>query len=848
MGRNIGSPSSGDIGRTPYLLTPGSYDFPMSLLERERPMAELLSAVERLTVDGGRVVALVGEAGIGKTSVLDFVARQVCGHVRVLWAGCEALFTPRPLGPLHDIAPELGVDAGAPRERLFPEVLAAARREPTLLVVEDVHWADHATLDLLKYLSRRIGRAPLLLALSYRDDEIAPDHPLVTLLGEAGTALRRIALEPLSREAVESLAAGRAGVFELTGGNPFFVTEVLASEGDGIPPLTRDAVLARAAKLTVEARQVLEIASLMPGRAELALLGDSGVEAVEAAAHCGIVRVEDGAIVFRHELARRAVEDSISEVRRRAMHRAILHRLVERGESSLARLAHHAAGSRETEGILLFLPLAAVEAASAGAHREAAAHLRFVLPYAANAADADRAALLESLSYECYFIDRLEEALAHRLDATAICRRLGDRRREGDNLRWQSRLNWFLGRNAEARRKAAEAIDILQHEPPGPELAMAYSNQSQLHFLAQENALAIEWGMRAIQLATTLGDHEILAHALNNVGSAAVYSGDADGFEGLEESLRLSLQCGYQEHAGRAYANLFSHAVRLRDYARAERFLPEALEYFHTHDLDSRQIYIIAWRARMHLERGRWDEAVADAQAVLAHDGVSTVNRLPALAVLGTVLTRRGDPSARGLLDEAHGLAQRTEELQRIAPVTLARAEAAWLRGDSASAVKELRHALELADRIGATLERYDLQLWLWRAGGCDAAPPPRPPAGDPYEEALALGDRDDVDSLRRAIAILESLGDNCLVHLLRQKLRARGVRGPRHSTRANPGGLTEREMDIAALLVDGLRNAEIAARLNVSAKTVDHHVSAVLAKLGVRSRGEAARVLRSQK
>jgi DNA-binding NarL/FixJ family response regulator len=125
---------------------------------------------------------------------------------------------------------------------------------------------------------------------------------------------------------------------------------------------------------------------------------------------------------------------------------------------------------------------------------------------------------------------------------------------------------------------------------------------------------------------------------------------------------------------------------------------------------------------------------------------------------------------------------------------------------------------------------------------------PPRPPSGDPYDEALSLGDAGDAGSLRRAITILEGLGDNCLVHVLRQKLRARGVRGPRQSTRANPGGLTEREMEIGALLVDGLRNAEIAARLNVSPKTVDHHVSAVLGKLGVRSRGEAARVLRSQK
>src|SRR5215213_641283 len=215
IARKIGPPSMRKIGKTPYLLPAGSYDFPMSLLERERPMAEILSAVERMAVDGGRVVALVGEAGIGKTSLLDSVARQVCDRVRVLWAGCEALFTPRPLGPLHDIAAELDVDPDAPRDRLFPAVLAAARRVPTLLIVEDVHWADHATLDLLKYLSRRIARAPLLLALSYRDDEMGPGHPLIMLLGEAGSTLRRIALQPLSLKAVERLASGRSGVFEL---------------------------------------------------------------------------------------------------------------------------------------------------------------------------------------------------------------------------------------------------------------------------------------------------------------------------------------------------------------------------------------------------------------------------------------------------------------------------------------------------------------------------------------------------------------------------------------------------------------------------------------------------------
>src|SRR5213075_1711494 len=177
-------------------------------------------------------------------------------------------------------------------------------------------------------------------------------------------------------------------------------------------PTVRDAVLARAAKLMPDARRVIEIASLIPGRAELALL-DAEDDAIEAAGRSGIARTDGDAIVFRHELARRAIEDSLSDVRRTAMHRAILARLVERDERSLARLAHHAAGARDADAILRFAPLAATEAAKAASHREAAAHYRKALRYAGLLPDNERAALLELFTYECYLTEYHEEALEH---------------------------------------------------------------------------------------------------------------------------------------------------------------------------------------------------------------------------------------------------------------------------------------------------------------------------------------------------------------------------------------------------------------------------------------------------
>jgi DNA-binding CsgD family transcriptional regulator/tetratricopeptide (TPR) repeat protein len=640
----------------------------------------------------------------------------------------------------------------------------------------------------------------------------------------------------------------------------------MKGDGERVPPTVRDAVLARAAKLSPAARAIVEIASAVPGKAERwlveAAMTNAGVGALVEATTSGIVALQHDGFIFRHELARRAIEDSLPTVRRQALHATILEMLQRRGGFSPARLAHHAAEAGDAAAIRRLAPLAAEEAKRADAHREAAAHYRSLLVHADTLDDRDRAELLEQLSYECYLTHHEVEALQHRQAALAIWRRLGDRLREGDTLRWISRLQWFSGENLEARAAADEAIAVLSPLEPGPELAMAWSNRAQLHMLAGETADAVAWGTRAIDLAQRLGDTAILAHALNNVGTAEDLDGEAGGAAKLDESLRISLEHGYGEHVARAYTNIGSGAVRALDDERAERALEAGIAYARDRDLDAWTLYMLAWRARLRLERGAWDGAAEDAHAVLAFRGGPAVSRIPALAVLGCIRVRRGDPGAAPLLDEARELAARTGESQRIVPVTLARAEEAWLRGDAASIANDLRDALAMTPH-GEPWARGALALALWRAGALDAAPEPigEPYAlqiagdwrgaaeqwkriGRPWEQAAALADSDDPGDLRDALAILSNLGDRALSANIAARLPQQ--RGPRTSTRANAYGLTAREVEIVELLDEGLRNSDIAVRLSVSEKTVGHHVSAILAKLGARTRGEAAAKFRA--
>jgi len=850
----------------------------VELLEREQCFADLTNWLTSSVEQGGCVTLVHGEAGIGKTALLQEFSRQQRVAPRVLWGACDALFTPRPLAPLHDIARQTQgkllttVNAETSRDAIFIAALDELEHGPPALVVfEDCHWADEATFDLLKFIGRRMQRTRSMLVMTYRTDEVGSRHPCRFVIGDLPCSIvRRLPLQPLSEVAVAKLAkqAGRSSheLYHTTGGNPFFVTEVLATGAESIPSNARDVVLARTAKLPPNAREIVDFVSIVPGKAEAWLVEQAGLHdeaGIESCLSVGMVRDEAGSLAFRHDIARRALEDSLSQSQQQSLHAKVLAILKNRPGIAPARLAHHADGARNAAEVLRLAPAAAAAAGAVGAHRESVSHYEAALRYAHNLPPAERAQLLEQLSYECYLIDQVQRAIDSRREALEIWRAQGARKQEGDALRWLSRLSWLEGRRAEADEYGAAAVAALESLPPGPELAMAYSNRAQLDMLAADADSAEQWSQRTLQLAEQAGYDEISCHALNNLGTARLIAGNDAGWDDLNRSLQLALAKGFQEHAARAYTNLAAMAIQRKQYTAGSRYLSEGLTYCERHDLDSWRFYGMAWRGRARFEQGDWLNAAEDAQAIVSEAGSAPIARIPALTILAHLRIRRGDPDVTTPFEEARTLAARTMEMQRLCGVAVAAADEAWISGDRQRIAQEVQPVYDLASTRRDLWMKGELALWLWRAGAF-ATPPTdiaEPYAleisgdwrgaaqawqalGCPYEQANALASGGGEQQQLEALTIMERLGATAAANALRRRMREQGMRriprGSRTSTRTNTHGLTKREAEIFELLAQGLRNSAIAKRLFVTTKTVDHHVSAIFTKLGVSSRAEA--------
>lgn len=838
------------------------------LLERQAFLDELARRRELALRGEGQAVFICGEAGIGKSALVAAMLSTIPSGAQVLRGYCDALTTPHALGPVFELHEQaFGPGGDLAREQLFASLVAHLARASTLalVVIEDLHWADEATLDFVRYLGRRIVHARAMLLATFRDDETGPAHPLRRALGDLGAAhVSRLTLAPLSREAVTQLAAAAgldgSRVFAIAGGNPFFVREVISAPMGSVPATVRDAMLARLARCSAAAREAAEWVSLEPGRMDLALLAELLGPCDGPIDECierGILLQVRGGLSFRHELARRAVEDSLSPVSVRQRH-ARIGAILERNSSDVGRIVHHARGAHDVEGVLRHAPSAARRAASVGAHRESASYYAAALEHVDTLPIRERVDLYERHAYECYLTSQIERAVESALHALDIWRQLSDQQAQGRALRFLSRQHWFLGRQAEALEYAHEAIAMHERFPPDRDLAMAYSNRAQLAMLRGAVAEAIEFGERAVDIARRHGDVEIESHALNNIGTARLGADDEGGRPLLERALELALANDLHEHVARAYVNLATTATRSQNVALSDRYLREGIAYCDERDLESWTMYLQAYRARFDLDRGDWERAAYWASMLVNRAGSSAITRIPALVVLAQVKMRRGEPGVAGLLDDALQLALPTGELQRIERVILARAEHAWHNGDVNALLVETDDGLRHFE--GHRDPWLEGELWFWTSRGraVDGAPPmPEGYAaavegdwrraanwfGDhrlPFEQAMMLLEGDE-DALARAEALIEQLGAVTLRARLEHARAA--MKGTRKSTQANPFGLTNRELEILRLLAEGHTNAQLARKLFIATKTIDHHVSAILSKLQARSRAHAVTV-----
>jgi DNA-binding CsgD family transcriptional regulator/tetratricopeptide (TPR) repeat protein len=838
----------------------------MELLERETHLDQLGSALRDAAAGRGRVVVVAGQAGMGKTVLLDAFLRTRCSGARVLSAACDDLATPRPLGPLLDLSPDLSdelrdalagdLDPG----RLFTHVVAelAGPPRPVVLALDDVQWVDQATLDLLIYLARRIDRLPALIVLGSRDDSDAAARVLAA--ARPGSA-SRLELAALSMTAVATIVGDRAAdVYARTGGLPFFVQAIHEHDPGGLPSTVRDVVRSRAGALPAQTQQLLELIAIDPTGVRTSELDvtSPGWEAHAAPAErAGLLVHDRGLLGFVHELSRDALRSSLPAVRSRELHRQLLPALA---DTDLPRVVHHASGAEDLDRLAPASLRAAREARALHAHTQALAHYDRLAPHLDRLSDDEpRGPVIEEHAEELLAAGHIGDAL----DRLAEAIRLQDRPNErGRLLARRSTYLGSMGRHLEERAALDEAMAALEGLDPGVELAHACIYAAFHHLDGWELEPAARAAERALDLARDHRARDLEAYALMAQGAVTAAAGDADSAVAtLAGSVTIADRIGHAGLSDAARLEIVDALLEHRRLEEADAAIDAALATGELHEHQGMRAQLLVRRSRVLLHRGALRDALAAARS--AADAAVTAPRVSrdAYTQIAWALVRLGDEHAASAVDDVMRATDGAAPRDR-ARVLCMWAEHAWLSGTLLDPAP-LTDAYVLASGTGLDWVRDDLARWCWRhgapvtatgdlvppfaaalAGDPDAAATAWEARGEPYEAAMATSDASEPDRLLAGLRIADSLDARPLGRLLRTRLRERGVtrlpRGPQTATRANPAGLTTRQLEVLVALSDGLTDAQIADRLVLSVRTVHHHVSAILAKLGVGSRTEA--------
>jgi DNA-binding CsgD family transcriptional regulator len=853
----------------------------IELIERDNFLSSLNSGFKEAASGEGYCFFIMGEAGIGKTSLVKAFLKKTEDECIQYIGACDSLFTPRPLGPLYDLALQINenwineIHSVSSRAELFSRFVQelTQKSKPVIIVFEDIHWADEATLDFVKFLARRISRLRCLFILTLRDDEINLQYSLRNVFSDlAPDTFTRLVLTPLSKQAVQKLADEKGydgeDVYSISGGNPFYVNEILASYSLGVPDSVKDSILCFYNRLEDETKNVLQFLSVIPEGLELTRLykiDPSYHQAIESCLTNTILVIKNSKIFFKHELYRRTIEASLSPFKRIALNKSVLQFFLksfeEKGE--IEKIVHYAKNASENKLVVKYAPLAAKQAAAVGAHIEASKLFYTAIEYFEENDTDQLVKLYEDYAYECYLTNQLQDAIIYQGRALKVWEEKNEVERLGNSLRLFSRLWWFDGNRQKAEKYAAQAIEVLNKQPSSKAKAMAYSNMSQLNMLSDQTGECIFWGEKAIAIAREVNDEETLAHAMINMGSALMLtqSSAQKGIDLLKEGRAISLKNSYHEHAARAYTAMGSNLVTIKDYPYAKQTLEEGINYCEERDIDSLKLYMLGWKARLNLETGHWNEAFTIASNLLKKENLPPVIKIGALTVVATIKIRTGEQDALPLLLEAKKLAFVTTELQRVIPAMIAMLEYEWASGKRYIEREVLHETMNMFLHLEKISQKCRFFFWLDKMKehypeirekcktDLHSEKTPQEEAdswenlGCPYEQALSLFDGTE-DNKRKALSIIQQLGADAIYEKLKMEMRSSGIkkipRGLRGSTKANPAQLTNRELDVLQLLKKGIQNREIAEALFISPKTVDHHISSILFKLDVKSRSKA--------
>ena len=847
----------------------------VELLEREAALETLAQAHASAAAGAGRAVGISGEPGIGKTALVRRFLDDLEDGARVLFGTCDDLSIARPLGPFRDLAGSVSpglrdaLAAGAPPHEIQDLLIQELERtpRPTLLVLEDVHWADNATLDSLTVLGRRIGALPALLVTTYRTGETPPATRCTRRSAPSGRDdSELVELLPLSRNAVASLTGDAAdAVYDVTRGNPFYVTELLASRDTAeLPPSVANAVLARTSRLGDSARRLVELVSVVPNRVSMSTLDSlmpGWAAAAEEPERRQLLELDDGHLRFRHELARNAVLTAIPTATRRRLHSDVLGSLLAAGADP-AEIVHHAEAAGEEEVVGEYALIAARRAAAFESNREAYSHYRRAADFVDTLAPAGAGGPARGARH-----GRLSRRQARRLLR-------GDQGRDSDS---QGARRPGRARPLHAR---AVALPLVRrrgrpgtrqgdrgHHDPGSARRVDRAGQGLQRRRAAGDARRRRRAGAELGAARARAGHPVgrRRHARARCREHGLREGpDGPGETGaLLEAHELADSAGEREDATRALGNL---GYVLMSWARPEEALTysqRALDYAAAHEVHTYVSYVRAGMAWTRLRGGDWDDAERAARSEI--ETGMTIVQLLANTVLAELAVRRGDDDAGERVAELEAHADRAGEPQRLLPVIELQTELALtgrgpipggaLRAPGPPHECERGVARALRGQVGGLggRGRHRDRARLAGVGPLRGDDAPRLEgrgrrvrrARVVYDRALMLSLLDDEAAFLEALEIARGLGAEPLTKRVAERMRELGMRvpqGPRQATRKNPAGLTARQLEVLTLIAEGLTNAEIAERLVVSPRTAEHHVAAVLTKLGATTRREAAR------